>query len=108
MDIKIEEKKRYLSTYRLQQAKIGRITEMLSLFGDQETELKKQLLEARQRRDKIEQEILALDDEILCELLSQKYLCGRSLSQIAICMNYSKRQIERLHKKALTLFVFEY
>ena len=108
MDINIEEKKKYLSTYRLQQAKIGRITEMLTLFPDEETILKKQLLEARQRRDKIEQEILALDDEILSELLSQKYMCGRSLSEIAICMNYSKRQIERLHKKALTMFICEY
>ncbi len=106
--MELEQKKKYLSTYRLQQAKIGRITEMIRLFPDEEVRFKKQLLAARQLRDKIEQEILCIDNEVLSELLSQKYMCGRSLSEIAVHMNYSKRQIERLHKKALTLFNCEY
>ena len=100
----ISEKKEYLSKYRLQQAKINRLTEMLDTFPEEQKKYRQQLLEARQLRDSIESEIEAIGDDTLIEILSQKYMCGRSLNSIAIYMNYSTRHIERLHKKALQLF----
>lgn len=100
----IDEKKQYLNKYRLQQAKIGRINEMIAAFPDDKQRYDKQLLEARHIRNRIEDEIQAIDNEILSELLSQKYLCGRTISEIAHCMSYSIRQIERMHKQALERF----
>ncbi len=100
----LDEKKRYLGKYRLQQAKIGRINEMIEAFPDDKARYDKQLLEARHIRDRIEDEIQALGDETLSELLSQKYLCGRTITEIAHCMSYSIRQIERMHKRALERF----
>lgn len=98
------EKKDYLSKYRLQQARIGRITEMMKTYPHEEERYRRQLLDARFMRDKIEEEIASVGDEVLVELLSQKYMCGKSISEIALSMNYSKRQIERLHIKALNTF----
>lgn len=98
------EKKDYLSKYRLQQARIGRITEMIKYYPHEELRYRSQLNDARFLRDKIEDEIAAVGDEVLVEILSQKYMCGKSISEIALCMNYSKRQIERLHIKAVNTF----
>ena len=100
----INDKKQYLSKYRLQQAKINRITEMLELFPDNKDKYREELINARLLRDRIEIEIEAIGDDTLCEILSQKYMCGKTLGEIAIYMNYSKRHIERLYRKALERF----
>ena len=42
-----------------------------------------------------------MDNQRESEVLAQKYLCGRSLDETAEILNYSKRQIERIHLKAL-------
>ncbi len=96
-----EEKKEYLAKYRLQQAKIRRISEMMSANPENRELYKKQITDARMLRDKIEGDIEAVDGGILSEVLSQKYLCGKPLEEISYCLNYSRRQIERLHVKAL-------
>lgn len=98
------EKKDYLSKYRLQQARIGRITEMIKYYPHEEARFRCQLNDARFMRDKIEDEISAIDDEVLIEVLSQKYMCGKTIAEIALNLNYSKRQVERLHIKALNKF----
>ena len=52
-------------------------------------------------RDGIENDINRVDGGILTEILSLKYMCGKTLEEIAFDICYSKRQTERLHLKAL-------
>ena len=51
--------------------------------------------------ENIEEDIETVDGGLLSEVLSQHYLCGRSLEETAYALNYSKRHIERLHKTAM-------
>lgn len=55
-------------------------------------------------RSKIEEQISSVDDDILSEVLFQKYVFGKTLEDISCILNYSIRQIERLHIKALDKF----
>ena len=99
-----EEKKQYLSKYRLLWARIRRLNEMLSSAGERSAPTLSRLEESRLLRDKIENEIDEVDGALLSEILSQKYLCGKSIEEISFALNYSKRQIERLHITALEKF----
>ena len=58
-------------------------------------------------RIKIENEISAMDDELLKEVLFLKYVCGKNLEEVSYFINYSKRQTERFHKAALEKFKTE-
>ena len=100
----VNEKKDYLNRYRIQLAKISRLKEMLNTYPDSKPHCQPQLDKAEYIRDKIEAEIEAIGDELLSEVLMQKYMCGRSLSEIAERMVYSSRHIERLHARALERF----
>ncbi len=100
----IEEKKKYLSSYRVQQMKIERVRLLMSANPARMDKYKGSLHRAERRRNKIEDEIEAVDDGILSEILYGKYICRRSLEDIAARLSYSKRQMERLHLKALENF----
>lgn len=97
----IDEKRTYLKKYRVQQSKINRMQEMLVECPEKTETYLMAIKGARDIRDKIEQEIEAVDGSLLSEILFQKYICCKSVEQISLDMNYSKRQIERLHLKAL-------
>lgn len=99
-----DEKKRYLTKYQLQQAKILRLGEMIHKYPSEQERYQIQLVAARQLRDKIEMEINLVDGGVLSEVLAQKYMCGRSLDEISASMGYSKRQLERLHRMAIKEF----
>ena len=100
----VESAREYLKNYRLLQAKITRLEQLMSECPEKREKYKKELETTILLRDKIEDSIDALDGGILSEILSQKYICGRSLEQIGYLINYSKRQTERLHIKALLQF----
>lgn len=100
----IKEKKEYLGLYRVHNAKIRRLTELIGDYPEDSQKLKKSLRETKLAKDKIEKEIELLEHPVLVEVLAQKYQCGKTLEEVAFCMNYSTRQIERLHTKALNLF----
>ena len=100
----LSEKKEYLSLYKIHHAKMLRFKELIEDYPDEAQKYKEQLYEAKLMRDKIEKEIELLSNPILVEVLAQKYQCGKTLEEIAYCMNYSTRQIERLHLKALDEF----
>ena len=100
----VNEKKEYLSLYRVHLAKIRRLTELIGEYPEDAKRLKISLREAKMAKDKIEKEIEVLGHPVLVEILAQKYQCGKTLEEVAYCMNYSTRQIERLHTKALNLF----
>lgn len=99
-----EEKKAHLLKYRLQQIRINRICEMIKTYPSDAIRYREQLDSARKLRNLIESEIEAVGDDTLCEVLSQRYLCGKTMDEIAESMNYSRRQIERLSVQAIARF----
>lgn len=98
----MQAKKKFLKQYLLQQAKIKRLNEMLSRNPENEQKYYKQINDCIKLRQYIEEKIELVDDDILKELLMQKYLCGKTLEEISYIINYSKRHTERLHLKALS------
>lgn len=101
-----EQKKSYLSKYRVQQAKIRRINQMIIENPQLKAEYAPQLAECHKIRKRIEKAIEAVDGNILSEILYQKYLCGKTLEEISYTLNYSKRHIERMHIAALQKLTF--
>ena len=100
----IEQKREFLERYLLQQAKINRLYEQSRKNSDKKEYYQKQINSAITLRDQIENAICKLRDERESEILAQKYLCGKTLEETAGLLNYSKRQTERLHIKALEHF----
>ena len=96
-----EEKRDYLSRYLVLQAKINRLKEQSLINAENREVYNKEIHKARTVRDSIEQGIMNMSNEIESEILAQKYLLGKTLEETADILNYSKRQIERLHIKAL-------
>lgn len=94
-------KKAFLKAYLLQQAKITRLKEMISTHPEESEKYNAQIEESLIIRQETEQKISAMDNEILKELLTQKYICGKTLEEISLIMNYSKRHVERLHITAI-------
>ena len=99
--MEINKKKEYLDLYLLQQAKILRLKKLMEQNPDSSNRYLVKIKNAEQLREKIEEDIENVDGGLLSEVLSQHYLCGRSLEQTAYALNYSKRHIERLHKTAM-------
>lgn len=95
------EKREFLRQYRVLTTKIKRIGEMLETATDRKEKYIKDINTARGIRDRIEDMIERVDGGILSEVLFQKYICGKSIEATALTLNYSKRQIERLHLRAL-------
>ena len=97
-------KKKYLNSYLLQQAKILRLREMITINPKMKLEYEQQISNAEYLRVEIENKISNVDSDILSEILFQKYICGKTLEEISIIINYSKRHTERLHITALEKF----
>ncbi len=100
-----EEKKQYLSSYLLQQSKIERLLLMIEKNPKKQSVYAEEIENAKKIRLQIEEKISAMDDDVLSELLFQKYVFGLNLEEVGYKINYSKRQTERLHRKALEKFV---
>lgn len=99
-----KEKKEYLSLYLLQSEKIRRLRETALQNPEEKEKYILQIKTAQSLRRDIEEKIEAVDGGVLSELLYLKYVCGKTLMQISYELNYSVRQIERLHIKALGKF----
>lgn len=99
-----EEKKQYLKSYLLQEAKINRLNQMIIINPQNRSEYNNKIIASNKLRNEIEAKINTLNDPLLSELLIQKYILGRTLEEIGYILNYSKRHIERLHIKALEKF----
>ena len=96
-----EEKKQYLKQYMLQQAKMERLKEMCRLYPEKKVEYENQITAAIKLRKDIESSINNLQEPLLCELLYQKYILGKTLEELSLILNYSLRHTERLHKTAI-------
>ncbi len=101
----ISAKKDFLNLYLLQQARITRLYHLMKVNRDDSERYIPQIEKAKNIRERIEDAINAVDGGLLSEILSQKYLCGRTLEETAAVLNYSKRQIERLYGEALEKLV---
>lgn len=102
--MEIDEGREYLGSYKILGTKIARLKEMLGMNPENSAKYKKEITECRVKRDKIESEIDAVDGGILSEILALRYICGKTLEEIALTVGYCKRQTERLHIKALDKF----
>ena len=93
--------KAFLKRYLLQEAKISTLAAMHEKDRQNSEYYNEQILECKKLRLKIEEKINTVNDETLRELLFQKYILGKTLEEISLVINYSKRHTERLHRKAL-------
>lgn len=100
----IEEKKKYLSTYRLKQTKINRLGELMVTYPESREEYKARLQDIVDERDTMEKEMAEVLDPLLSEILVLKYQCGKTIEEISYSINYSRRHTERLFLKALGEF----
>lgn len=96
-----EEKKSVLKQYLIQQTKIERLEKMQRINPEFSNRYKKEIRIAKKNRLEIERKISEIPEDVLRELLFQKYIFGKTLEEISYILNYSKRHIERLHNKAL-------
>lgn len=99
-----KQKKEYLSLYLLQNEKIRRLSETALQNPEDNEKYILQIESAQTLRREIEDKIESVDGGVLSELLYLKYVCGKTLMEISYELNYSVRQIERLHIKALQKF----
>ncbi len=99
-----EDKKAYLKTYPLQNRKIYRLTKMIESDPAGIRRYEEEIRKSERIKAEIEDKIEATDGGILSELLYLKYVCGKTLEEIAPILHYSERHTERLHRKALKLF----
>ncbi len=95
------DKKNYLKQYLLQENKIKRLTEMIIKKPNEVAKWENEIKACENLRKEIEDKISKIDDPVLSELLYEKYILGKTLEEISFDLNYSIRQIERLHIKAL-------
>ena len=80
----------------------GKTEEILVKIVDLEHEIDADVDRLIEVRDSIKSIIEAVEDDRERLLLQYRYLDGRTFEEIAVQMNYSWRQIHRLHSKALT------
>ena len=85
----------------MQEAKIKRLKSMKDISPDKSQKYDEIINKCILLRDEIESKIKSVDGGILSEILFQKYIFGKTLEEISYILNYSKRQTERLHLRAL-------
>ncbi len=101
IEMTVEQKKDYLELYALQQARINSYYTLSAMNTDKKSKYKRKLDRAMMVRDVIEHDIEKLKNAKESVILSQRYLCGKTLGETAEMLNYSRRQVERLHLSGL-------
>lgn len=81
-----------------------RIGDIVSDIVDKEEELKAVMSEHIKRKTIIVKQIESITNNTYYKILNKRYIRFQGLQQIADEMGYSKRQIDRLHGKALLDF----
>lgn len=95
------DKRKFLKSFLLQEVKINRLISMSQDFPENAKYYNSKIKECHKLRQKIEGKINGMENELLKEILTQKYICGKTLEEIALILNYSTRHIERLHRLAI-------
>ncbi len=100
----MDAKKEYLNSYLLQGNTIRLLNEMILKNPSMKNQYIKKIKQCELKRFAIENSIEKISDQRFKIILYEKYICGRTLEEISLILNYSKRHIERLHIAALKLF----
>lgn len=100
----MDRKKEYLSSYLLQGDEIRILNELILKNPTEKNQYLKRITQCDLKRHAIEDSIEKITDQRLKLVLYEKYICGHTLEEISLILNYSKRHIERLHIAALKLF----
>ncbi|MBR5923322.1 MAG: hypothetical protein IKZ59_05960 [Clostridia bacterium] len=98
-----DKRRDYLKRYRILISKIARLRRMAKICPENRKKYEAEIGVCIAERDGIEKAICNVDGGLLTEILALKYMCGKTLEEIALDICYSKRQTERLHLKALKL-----
>ena len=97
----IDEIKDFLNSYLILESKLNRLKEIKKKNPENNEHYKNEIKNLYKKRNKIERKIETVKNEILREILYNKYILGKTLEEISLEINYSKRHTERLHIKAL-------
>lgn len=97
----IRDIKNYLKGYLILESKLNRLKEMKKKNPENIEFYKFEIKNVYKKRNKIEEKIETVENEISREILYNKYILGKTLEEISLEINYSKRHTERLHIKAL-------
>ncbi len=97
----IKNKKNYLNQYLIQESKITRLKQMKRTSEAFKNRYDNEIKRSVSLRKEIEEKIDKVDNDVLREILYNKYILGKTLEEISFVVNYSKRHVERLHIKAL-------
>ena len=96
-----KESKNYLKSYLILETKLNRLNEMKKKNPEKIAYYKSEIKNVYINRNKIEEKIESVENDLSREILYNKYILGKTLEEISIEINYSKRHTERLHIKAL-------
>lgn len=96
-----QDKKKYLKSYCLQEKKIQSLRKLIIKEPKRRKVYEDGITKAEALRTEIENKIKAIDDPLLSEVLTQRYIFGHTLEELSCILNYSKRHILRLQIKAL-------
>ena len=99
----VDKSREKLKKYRVLISKIARLKSMTAMCPENRKRYSGEIKGCIAERDGIESAINKVDGDIMTEILSLKYMCGKTLEEIAADICYSRRQTERLHLKALGL-----
>lgn len=100
----MQKKKQYLKKYIIQEKRIKRLEEMIILNPKKQAVYTDEIAACEALKREIEEKISKVDNDLLREVLFLKYTCGKSLTQVAEMISYSRRHTERLHVSALKSF----
>ena len=100
----MQKKKQYLKKYLIQEKRIKRLEEMILQNPKKQAVYTKEIEACEMLKREIDEKILMGDNDLLREVLFLKYTCGKSLTQVAEIISYSRRHTERLHVSALEKF----
>ncbi len=89
---------------RVQTTPKDRLSEEITRIVDLEKEIKSDIKELLILKNKIINEIQSMDNPVYINILYKRYVQYKSLEEIAVEMNYSYRQVLRLHGLALQDF----
>lgn len=89
---------------RVQTTPRDRLSEEITRIVDLEKEINSDLGAMLMLRNKIINEIQSMDNPVYINILYKRYVEYKSLEEIAVEMNYSYRQIKRLHGISLQGF----
>lgn len=82
----------------------GDLSGYVARLDELDRKLRAQMYKKIQLRAEITEKIDAMSDETESLLLRLRYICGLKWEEVAVKMDYSWKQIHRLHSKALNNF----